>query len=140
VRDQPVSDVPDLGQIFEQAMQLQQQLAEAQAEAQATEVEGRAGGGSVTVTMTGGGEVLRVRIDPSVVNAHEVDLLEDLVVAALHDAATKAREVQADAMGGLDLGGLGGLAGGFADDDAGGRALGGGTSEGETPGGLPGPG
>ena len=76
-------------------------------------------------TMTGGGEVKRVRIDPSVVDPAEVDLLEDLVLAALHDAAAKAQAIQSEAMGPLaglglgesgtggsgDLGGLGGLLG-----------------------------
>jgi DNA-binding YbaB/EbfC family protein len=108
-----MDEMPDLGHLLEQAMQLQQQLVDAQAEAQATEVEGRAGGGSVRVTMTGGGEVLRVRIDPSVVQPDDVELLEDLVLAALHDAAARARDVQAGAMGGLDLGDLGGLGAGL---------------------------
>ncbi len=64
-----------------------------------TEVQGQAGGGAVKVTMTGGGEVTRVRIDPAVVDPAEVDLLEDLVLAALHDAAAKAQAVQSEAMG-----------------------------------------
>lgn len=103
-------DVPGLDALLQQAMKLQEQLLAAQAEAQAAEVEGRAGGTAVRVTMTGAGEVRRVRIDPSVVDAAEVDLLEDLIVAALHDAAHKARDLHAAAMGDLgDLGGLGGL-------------------------------
>jgi DNA-binding YbaB/EbfC family protein len=112
-----MSDLPDLDALFQQAMAMQEQLVAAQAEAQATEVEGRAGGGSVRVTMTGGGEVTRIRIDPSVVDPNEVDLLEDLLLAALRDAATKAQEVQSDAMGGL-----GALAGGL--NDLGGLDLG----------------
>jgi DNA-binding YbaB/EbfC family protein len=102
----------DLGALLEQAMSMQQQLVDAQAAAAATEVEGRAGGGSVRVTMTGGGDVVRVRIDREVVDPAEVDLLEDLILAALHDAAAQAKAVQSDAMGELDLGGgLGGLLG-----------------------------
>jgi len=102
-----MSDLPDLDALLQQALQMQQQLADAQAEAAATEVVGRAGGGAVHVTMTGGGEVLRVRIDPAVVDPAEVELLEDLVLAALHDAAQQAQQLQADAVG--DLGGLAAL-------------------------------
>jgi DNA-binding protein YbaB len=52
-----------------------------------------------------------VSIDPSAVDADDVSMLEDLVLAALHDAVAKAQEAQAGAMGGLDLGGLGGILG-----------------------------
>jgi DNA-binding YbaB/EbfC family protein len=109
-----MTDVPDLEGLLEQAMQMQQQLVAAQDRARAAEVQGQAGGGAVKVTMTGGGEVTRVRIDPTVVDPAEVDLLEDLVLAALHDAAAKAQAVQSEAMGplaglGLGEGGAGGL-------------------------------
>jgi DNA-binding YbaB/EbfC family protein len=120
-----MTDVPDLEGLLEQAMQMQQQLMAAQDRARAAEVEGQAGGGAVKVTMTGGGEVTRVRIDAAVVDPAEVDLLEDLVLAALHDAAAKAQAIQSEAMGPLaglglgesgggglgELGGLGGLLG-----------------------------
>ena len=64
--------------------------------------------------MTGGGEVTAVRIAPEAVDPDDVAFLEDLVLAALHDAAEKAQQLQAKAMGGLGdlgLGGLGGLLG-----------------------------
>jgi DNA-binding YbaB/EbfC family protein len=99
---------PDLSAILQQAQAMQQQLLAAQAQAQAAQVEGRAGGTSVVVTMTGGGEVTKVRIDPSVVDSADVEMLEDLVLAALHDAAAQVARLQSEAMG--DLGGaLGGL-------------------------------
>jgi DNA-binding YbaB/EbfC family protein len=108
-----MSQTPDMNAILQQAMAMQQQLVAAQQAVQEQTVEGSAGGGAVKVTMTGGGEVARVQIAPSVVDPADVEMLEDLVVAALHDAASKVAAMQQQAMGGFgDLGGLGGLLGG----------------------------
>jgi DNA-binding YbaB/EbfC family protein len=93
------------------AQRMQEQLLAAKADAEATVVEGHSGGGVVKVAVTGGLEFRSVTIDPSVVDPDDVPMLEDLVLAALHDAVARAQEVQAGAMGGLDLGGLGGLGG-----------------------------
>ena len=79
----------DPATLMARALEMQQRLIDAQAEAESETVEGIAGGGKVRVTMTGAGEVTSVRIDPSVVDPNEVDLLEDLIVAALRDAATR---------------------------------------------------
>ena len=96
--------------LLAQALEMQQRLMDAQAEAATETVEGSAGSGKVKVTMTGTGEVTAVRIDPSVVVPDEVDLLEDLILAALRDAATKASERTQQGLGGLgDLLGGGGL-------------------------------
>lgn len=98
--------------LLAQALEMQQRLMDAQAEAAAETVEGRSGGGKVVVTMTGAGEVVSVRIDPSVVVVDEVDMLEDLIVAAFRDAATKASDRAQQGLGGLgDLLGEGGLEG-----------------------------
>jgi len=91
----------DLGSLMEQASQMQQQMAEAQAAAATTVLEGAAGGGAVKVTVTGTGEFQAVHIDPSAVDPDDVGLLEDLVLAALHDATARIQELQAGAMGGL---------------------------------------
>ncbi len=99
---------PDMGALLKQAQQMQEQLLAARAEAETQEVEGHAGGGVVKVRVTGGMEFLGVTIDPSAVDADDVAMLEDLVLAAIRDAVTKAGEVSEQAMGGLDLGGLGG--------------------------------
>jgi len=102
---------------------------QAQEDAANATIEGSAGGGKVKVVMTGTGEVTAVRIDPSVVDPTEVDLLEDLVVAALRDAATRVAEEaeQRLGLGGLGggVGGLGGL-GGLGDLGALGDLFGGG--------------
>ncbi|TAL19722.1 MAG: YbaB/EbfC family nucleoid-associated protein [Frankiales bacterium] len=95
-------------QLMKQAQKMQQQLVEAQAKLAETEVEGSAGGGLVSATVTGSGEVLRLKIDPRAVDPDDVESLEDLVVAAIRDAAAKAQELQASTMGPL-AGGLGGL-------------------------------
>jgi len=92
-----------------------QQAMSAQAEAAAQIVEGTAGGGVVTVEMTGAGEVRAVRLSPEVVDPDDVEMLQDLIVAALHDAGLKVTELQRQALGafgGLDLGGLGDMFGG----------------------------
>ena len=93
------------------AQRMQEQLLAAKAQAESTVVEGQAGGGVVKVTVTGGLEFRSVSIDPSAVDPDDVSMLEDLVLAALHDAVANAQEAQAGAMGGLDMGGLGGMLG-----------------------------
>lgn len=91
----------DLGNLMEQASQMQEQMAAAQHEAAATVLEGVAGGGAVRVTVTGTGEFQGVSIDPAAVDPEDVGLLEDLVLAALHDATARMGELQSQSMGGL---------------------------------------
>ena len=100
--------MPDLGGLMAQA---QEMMANAQQKAEEI-VEGTAGGGVVKVSVDGSLNFHSVTIDPSVVDPGDVDMLQDLVLAALRDAATQIQDGQADAMGGMDLGGLGGLLGG----------------------------
>ena len=104
---------PDMNALLKQAQKMQEQLLAARAEAETQEVEGQAGGGVVKVRVTGGMEFRGVTIDPSAVDPDDVSMLEDLVLAAIRDAVTKAGQISEQAMGGLDLGGLGsGLFGG----------------------------
>ena len=98
---------PNMQQLMKQAQKMQQQLADAQAKLAEAEVEGSAGGGLVTAKVTGAGDVLSIKIDPKAVDPDDVESLEDLVVAAIRDAARAAQELQADRMGPL-TGGLGG--------------------------------
>lgn len=86
-----------LGGLLEQA----QQIMQAQQDASEQEVEGVAGGGVVRVRTTGTGQVLGVSIAPEVVDPNGVEMLEDLVVAALHDMNAKLLEIQRAAMGPL---------------------------------------
>ncbi len=109
----PGGGQPNMNELLKQAQKMQEQLLAARAEAEEQEVEGQAGGGVVKVRVTGGMEFRGVTIDPSVVDPEDVSMLEDLVLAAIRDAVTKAGEISEKAMGGLDLGGLGsGLFGG----------------------------
>jgi nucleoid-associated protein EbfC len=93
---------PNMQQIMKQAQKMQQQVAQAQAELAAAEVTGSSGGGLVSVLMTGLGEVKSVRIDPKAVD------VEDLVLAAIRNAAEAQRELTEAKMGPA-TGGLGGL-------------------------------
>jgi nucleoid-associated protein EbfC len=103
--------MPDLSELLSQAMKMQEQLQDAQREAAEQIVEGVSGGGMVRITATGSGEITNVRIDPRVVDPNDVEMLEDLVLAAIHDAAMKAVELGQEAMGKLSFGSLGGLLG-----------------------------
>lgn len=99
---------PNMQQMLKQAQKMQQQIAKAQAELAEAEVTGTAGGGLVTVTVSGSGEVRGVKIDPKAVDPEDVETLEDLVVAAMHNAAEAARELSDQKMGPV-AGGMGGL-------------------------------
>lgn len=89
---------------MKQIMKLQRQLAEAQAALAETEVTGTAGGGLVTVAMTAAGEFRSVKIDPKAVDPEDVETLEDLVLAAIHNASHAAQEVSEAKMGPLSAG------------------------------------
>jgi len=99
---------PNLQQLMKQAQKMQQQMVEAQAELAETELTGSAGGGLVTVTISGAGEVRSVKIDPRAVDPDDVETLEDLVVAALHNAAEEVRALTERKLGPV-TGGMGGL-------------------------------
>ncbi len=101
-----------MGALLEQAMGMQQQLMDAQAAAAEQVVEGQAGGGAVVVRVTGGMVFESVTISPAAVDPDDVGMLQDLVLAALHDAMEEVAALQQSSMGGLDLGELGGLIGG----------------------------
>ena len=103
--------MPDLSKLLEQAQVMQQQLIEAQAAAAEQIVEGVAGGGVVKVTVTGGMDFQTVTIDPAAVDPDDVEMLQDLVLAAIHDAVARVNELQQDSLGGLG-GALGGMLGG----------------------------
>jgi len=94
------------------AMQMQQDMARIQAELAETEVEGSSGGGVVRAVVTGKQELLSVTIDPGAVDPADVDMLQDLVVAAVNDALESSRRLAEQKMGAI-TGGLGGLGGGL---------------------------
>ena len=97
----------NLGQLMKQAQQMQTKMAEMQEKLAALEVEGAAGGGLVRATVSGKGELKQLKIEPSLVDPKEVEVLEDLVVAAVNDARGKIDALAADEMkkltGGIPL-------------------------------------
>jgi DNA-binding YbaB/EbfC family protein len=100
----------NLGNLARMAQQMQEQMARVQAELAETRIEGSAGGGAVRATVTGQQELVSVTIDPSVVDPADVEMLQDLVVAAVNDALRSARALAeakvATVAGGLRLPGL----------------------------------
>jgi nucleoid-associated protein EbfC len=98
----------DLGGLLSQLGQVQQNLQEAQEAAAAQVVEGKAGGGTVRVRVTGGLEFQEVIIDRSVVDPADVEMLQDLVLAAVRDAMEQAMALTSDVLGQAGLGGPGG--------------------------------
>ncbi len=97
----------NLGNLMKQAQQMQSKMAEMQEKLAALEVTGQSGGGMVVATLGGKGDVRRVKIDKSLVDPNDVEVLEDLLVAALNDARAKVDAVSAEQMremtGGLNL-------------------------------------
>ncbi len=97
----------NLGQMMKQAQEMQAKMAEMQEKLANLEVGGSAGGGMVTVTLNGKGEMRGLKIDPALVNPEEVEVLEDLILAATNDARAKVEARAAEEMqkltGGIQL-------------------------------------
>ena len=97
----------NIGQIMKQAQQMQAKMAELQEQLADLEVHGAAGGDMVQVTMNGKGVLRAVKIDPSLINADDAEVLEDLIVAAVNDAKRKVETRVSEEMqklsGGLNL-------------------------------------
>ena len=97
----------NLGQMMKQAQQMQAKMAELQEKLAHAEVTGASGGGMIEVTMNGKGEMRRIKIDPALADPKDVEVLEDLIVAAANDAKAKVEAEVAARMreltGGLEL-------------------------------------
>jgi len=88
----------NIQQMMKQAQQMQERLQQQMADLR---VEGNAGGGMVTVVVNGAKQVQKLKIDPEVVSKDDVEMLQDLIVAALNDAHRKADEEMSQKMGGM---------------------------------------
>lgn len=102
-----------LGDIMREAQKLQSKMQEMQEEAKNKTVEASSGGGMVTVTANGAGEIIAIKIEKDVINPDDVEMLQDLILAAANEAIKRAHEMVSEEMakltGGLQLPGLGGL-------------------------------
>ncbi len=105
----------NIGQIAKMAQQMQAQMAQAEQELAETTLEATAGGGAVRIVITGRQEVRSVEIDPSAVDADEVEMLQDLVMTAINEAIGRSKELERERMGkiagGMGLPGMPGLPG-----------------------------
>ena len=102
--------MPDLNALMKQAQKLQGDVQRVQEELAKMECDGAAGGGLVTATVNGQFEVVRVKIDKSVVDPSDVGMLEDLVTAAINAAGVKMRELTKERMSSV-MGGMAGMPG-----------------------------
>lgn len=99
-----------MGNLLKQAQEMQSRMAKIQEELAQKTVDGSAGGGMVQVTVNGQLALTRIKIDPSVINSEEREMLEDLIMAAINDGMRKARDMASSEMskitGGLKIPGL----------------------------------
>lgn len=102
----------NMNNLMKQAQKMQKQMEENAKELEAKEYTASAGGGAVTVTVSGKKEVVSVKLSPEVVDPDDIEMLEDLIVAATNEAYRQMEEESSQAMAKL-TGGLGGLGGGF---------------------------
>jgi DNA-binding YbaB/EbfC family protein len=102
-----------LGDIMREAQRLQAEMLKMQEEAKKKTVEATAGGGMVTVVASGAGEIVSLKIEKDVVNPDDIEMLQDLILAAANEALRRAQEMVNEEMskltGGLQIPGLGGL-------------------------------
>ena len=100
----------NMQKLMKQAQKMQQDVAKAQEELQGARVEGQSGGGMVRVVASGQQDILSISIAPEVIDPDDVEMLEDLVLAAIRDALQNSRELMADRMsqatGGMNMGNL----------------------------------
>ena len=96
----------NMANLMKQAQQMQKKLAEAQVKLAEEEVVGSASGGLVEITMKGNKTIVGIKLNPEVVDKDDVEMLEDLILAAFNDAQAKADELSQETLG--PLGGLGG--------------------------------
>lgn len=95
--------------LMKQAQRMQRQMEEGQKELETKEFVAAAGGGAVEVAVSGKKEVLRIKLDPEAVDPEDIEMLQDLIMAATNEALRQAEEAGAELMGRM----TGGLGGGF---------------------------
>ena len=105
--------MPNMGQLLKQAQKFQAQMAALQEELNERTVEASAGGGMVTAVANGKQDVISITIDPEVVDPDDVEMLQDLILAAVNDALNRAKDMANEEMGkltkGMNIPGMPGL-------------------------------
>lgn len=96
--------IPNMANLMKQAQQFQTKMAKLQEELGEKTIEATAGGGMVTAVANGRQEILSVQIDPEVVDPEDVDMLQDLILAAVNDALSRAKNMVNEEMGKLTQG------------------------------------
>lgn len=97
----------NMNALMQQAKKMQEQMLKAQEELDNAEVIGKAGGEMVTIVMNGKKEIKSIKLDKTAVDPDDIEMLEDLIIAAINDATNKAEELSKEKMG--PMGNLGGL-------------------------------
>ncbi|MDD4902951.1 MAG: YbaB/EbfC family nucleoid-associated protein [Candidatus Bipolaricaulis sp.] len=105
-----MGNLANLGSLMKQAKKLQEDLERAQAEIAQLKVEATAGGGMVTATVSGRGELQQLKLEKEIVDPEDIEMLADLIVAAVQEAQRKAEEVSQEKLGPLAQG-MGGMPG-----------------------------
>ena len=100
----------NMSNLMKQAQKMQQKMAEQQAALEEKEYTAKAGGGAVEVTVSGKRELTKVTIDPDAVDSDDVEMLQDMIIAAANEALRAAEDDAAKTMGGL-AGGMGSMGG-----------------------------
>ncbi len=105
--------MPNMGQLLKQAQKFQAQMSKLQEELGDQTVEATSGGGMVTVVVNGKQELLSIHIEPEVVDPEDIEMLQDLIMAAINDAMNRAKEMMNEGMGkltkGMNIPGMPGL-------------------------------
>ena len=99
----------DMQKLMQQAQQMQAQMETTQAELGKERVEASAGGGMVNVTATGTGDIISIKIDPEAIDPSDVEMLEDMVLAAVNEAHRMANDLANQRMSSVMPGGMGGM-------------------------------
>jgi DNA-binding YbaB/EbfC family protein len=105
--------IPSMGNLMKQAQQIQARIAKLREELGEKTIEVSSGGGMVTVVVNGRQELLSIKIDPEVINPNDLEMLQDLIMAAVNDGMSRARNMVTEEMrkltGGIDLSNIPGL-------------------------------
>jgi len=105
--------LPNMGNLMKQAQKFQERIAKLQEELGERTIEASSGGGMITVVVNGNQEILSIKIDPEVVDPDDVEMLQDLILAAINDGMTRAKNMVNEEMskltGGLNIPNIPGL-------------------------------